>query len=52
MLKEKEAQRHAQTQVFVGTEKEEKTGRELDKQTEIETQSEIEQKEKESILNT
>lgn len=34
MLKEREAQRHAQTQVFVGTEKEKKTGRELDKQTE------------------
>ena len=34
MLKEREAQRHAQRQVFVGTEKEKKTGTEIDKQTE------------------
>lgn len=34
LLKEREAQRHAQRQVFVRTEKEKKTGTELDKQTE------------------
>lgn len=48
MLKEWEAQR----QKPVGTEKGKKTRIDIDKQKDIETQSEIEQKEKESILNT